>query len=66
MDVERVTSAIKRLERHPRLDYPEGVPTNDPNGWENDILFYHLLKENDPVVCTVLVEIAAAKTISAP
>ena len=54
------------LERHPRLDYPEGVPTNDPNGWENDILFYHLLKENDPVVCTVLVVIAAAKTISAP
>jgi hypothetical protein len=39
---ERVLAARSWLERHPRLDYPEGVPAEDPESFGEAIYFYHL------------------------
>ncbi len=41
-DDERVLATRRWLERHPRLDYPEGVPRDDPNRFGDAIHFYHL------------------------
>ena len=38
---ERLQAARRWLERHPRLDYPEGVPTDHPDPWGAAIQFYH-------------------------
>jgi len=40
-DDERVQAAAKWLREHPRLDYPEGVPLNQPAPWRESIAFYH-------------------------
>ncbi len=41
-DDERVAAAIRWLERHPRWDYPEGIPQDHPEDWGNALHFYHL------------------------
>jgi hypothetical protein len=38
---ERIQAAAKWLREHPRLDYPAGVPENQPEPWGESILFYH-------------------------
>jgi len=40
-DDERVQAAAKWLRDHPRLDYPEGVPSDQPEPWGVSITFYH-------------------------
>jgi squalene-hopene/tetraprenyl-beta-curcumene cyclase len=40
-DDQRVQAAAKWLREHPRLDYPEGVPNNQPEPWGESIAFYH-------------------------
>ncbi len=30
------------MERHPRWDYPEGIPQDHPEDWGNALHFYHL------------------------
>ena len=40
-DDERVLAAAKWLREHPRLDYPEGVPLNQPEPWGESIVYYH-------------------------
>ncbi|MCZ6787720.1 MAG: hypothetical protein O7E54_11225 [Planctomycetota bacterium] len=39
---ERVKDALAWLERHPRLDYPQGIPANQPIDWRTAIHYYHL------------------------
>ncbi len=39
---ERVRAAREWLQRHPRLDYPEGIPEDDPEAFGDAIYFYHL------------------------
>jgi hypothetical protein len=39
---ERVQSAADWLKRHPRWDYPDGIPTNHPEPWGEALFFYHL------------------------
>lgn len=39
---ERVRAARDWLDRHQRLDHPEGVPEDDPQAWGRAIRFYHL------------------------
>lgn len=41
-DDARVVAARLWLEKHPRWDYPEGVPTDDADRWGDAIYFYHL------------------------
>jgi squalene-hopene/tetraprenyl-beta-curcumene cyclase len=41
-DDERVAAAARWLAKHPRLDYPEGVPRDLPEPWGESIHFYHL------------------------
>jgi hypothetical protein len=40
-DDERVESAVAWLEKHPRLDYPEGIPENQRENWGVSIRYYH-------------------------
>jgi hypothetical protein len=40
---ERVRDAAAWLEAHPRLDVPEGIPPDDPAGWDEALFFYHLM-----------------------
>jgi len=103
-DDPRVMAARRWLAAHAKLDYPEGVPADDPQGWGDAIHFYHLavraeayaaldwpgewreelaallaaqqnadgsfvnrenhlMKENDPLLCTALALIAARHAI---
>jgi len=39
---ERVLAAREWLQSHPRLDYPEGIPEDDPEAFGDAIFFYHL------------------------
>jgi hypothetical protein len=39
---ERVRAARDWLLRHPRLDRPDGVPTDSPQAWDEALDFYHL------------------------
>ncbi len=41
-DDERVEKARSWLRSHPRVDYPEGVPSDEHSGWGESIQFYHL------------------------
>ena len=41
-DDERVLAARAWLQDHPRLDYPEGIPEDDPEAFGEAIYFYHL------------------------
>ena len=41
-DDERVLAARAWLQDHPRLDYPEGIPEDDPEAFGAAIYFYHL------------------------
>jgi len=40
-DDERVRAAVGRLEKHPRLDYPEGIPEDQHENWGASIRYYH-------------------------
>jgi hypothetical protein len=100
---ERVRAARRWLERHPKLDYPQGVSKEQPIPWGDTIHFYHLavraelyekldwpgvwrhrmieliagrqrpngsfmnehhlMKENDPLLCTALAVIAMSRAI---
>lgn len=37
-----VQAAIKWLETNPLLDYPQGIPEDDPDQWRKVLFFYHL------------------------
>lgn len=39
---EPVQVAMKWLESNPALDYPPGIPANDPDQWRKVLFFYHL------------------------
>lgn len=39
---EPVQAAMKWLETNPALDYPAGIPENDPDHWRKVLFFYHL------------------------
>lgn len=39
---ERVQSARRWLEQHPRWDYSEGIPEGQAEGWRQALYFYHL------------------------
>ena len=39
---EPVQAAIRWLEANPRLDYPAGIPEDDPDHWRKVLFFYHL------------------------
>lgn len=41
-DDPRVRAAAGWLERHPRLDRPEGIPAPDLEGWADSLTYYHL------------------------
>lgn len=36
-----VNNAIRWLTRHPKLEYPEGIPTDDQDEWYTVMKFYH-------------------------
>jgi hypothetical protein len=40
-DDERIRAAVGWLERHPRLDYPEGIPADQHENWGASIRYYH-------------------------
>jgi len=40
-DDERVTAAVKWLEEHTDVNYPQGVPRDRPEPWGEAIRFYH-------------------------
>ncbi len=42
IDDEPLQSAFKWLEEHPRLDIPEGIPTDQPEQWHLVMHYYHL------------------------
>ncbi|MDZ4700255.1 MAG: hypothetical protein SH809_11155 [Rhodothermales bacterium] len=39
----RVRDAHAWILAHPRLDAPEGIPENEPAGWDRAMVFYHLM-----------------------
>ncbi len=39
---KRVQDAFQWLLNHPILDYPEGIPHDDPNQWHQVMFYYHL------------------------
>jgi hypothetical protein len=39
---DRVLGAVMWLRRHPSLDRPEGIPEDDPAGWDEVLFFYHV------------------------
>jgi len=41
-DDDRLRDAVAWLDRHPRLDSPEGIPEEEPNGFARALRFYHL------------------------
>jgi hypothetical protein len=38
-----IQSAYQWLLKHPNLDSPEGIPTNDPDQWHTVMFYYHLM-----------------------
>jgi squalene-hopene/tetraprenyl-beta-curcumene cyclase len=38
---ERIRAAVAWLEKHPRLDYPEGIPDDQHENWGVSIRYYH-------------------------
>jgi hypothetical protein len=40
-DDERVTAAVKWLQEHTNIDYPQGIPTDYPEPWGEALQFYH-------------------------
>ena len=40
-DDERIQAAIRWLEKHPNMHYPEGVPKDSNENWGASIQFYH-------------------------
>jgi hypothetical protein len=40
-DDERVVAAVKWLEEHTNIDYPQGIPTDYPEPWGEALQFYH-------------------------
>jgi hypothetical protein len=46
-DDERIRSAAAWLARHPRLDYPEGIPEDGPEPWGPALRFYHIATRAD-------------------
>jgi len=40
-DDERIRAAVGRLGKHPRLDYPEGIPEDQHENWGASIRYYH-------------------------
>jgi hypothetical protein len=41
-DDEPVQAAMRWLQAHPSVDYPQGIPENDPEQWHKVLLYYHL------------------------
>ncbi len=44
---EPVQTAVKWLEAHPSLEYPEGIPENDPDQWRKVLFFQHLSSRSE-------------------
>ncbi|HEX9615256.1 MAG TPA: prenyltransferase/squalene oxidase repeat-containing protein [Bacteroidota bacterium] len=42
LEDEPVKGATKWLEENPELDYPAGIPEDDPDQWRKVLFFYHL------------------------
>jgi hypothetical protein len=40
-DDERLRAAVAWLQKHPRLDYPEGIPEDQHENWGASIRYYH-------------------------
>jgi hypothetical protein len=41
-DTPAVQAAYQWLQRHPELEYPEGIPKDDPGQWHRVLFYYHL------------------------
>ncbi len=51
-DNERVQSAVDWLERHPRIERPEGIPLDHPEPWHDALHFYHLAVRSEAYAAT--------------
>jgi hypothetical protein len=42
IDAPAVQAAYRWLQKHPELEYPEGIPKDDPGQWHRVLFYYHL------------------------